>query len=208
MSNLLETYLPSTAFQPTITTDKNVEVGGNFTTANITNAGALILPSGAFAGVNTDVYQYALNFVPRTSTIGTDTTPVIGTMYIGAILEPTSGTNTGISYLVGSVGGTDSVIVSIFDGVTGALVARSNPAGTLVGTAATMQRVPMTAPVNLVGPNLYFVGLQFNGTTARFRTVPIGTSSAFSETGTFGTKTTITPTTTFTANTSPVCIFY
>jgi hypothetical protein len=109
------------------------------------------------------------------------------------------------------VGGTDKVIAELFDS-SGALLANSALAGATVGTAANSQQVALTAVYEAV-PGLYFVGLVFNGTTAKFRTVP-----AFCQVGknllagsvahTFGTAAAVVVPLTFTADKSPVMSFY
>lgn len=145
-----------------------------------------------------------------TATSGTDTACTNGTAYVGSIQVPGNVTITGVRYLVGSVGGTDKVIVSLHD-AAGNLLANSDPAGTTVGTTAQVQAVALTAPYAAVGPATYFVGLTFNGTTAKFRSVPAHTDGGVignSVTQTFGTPATFTAPTTFTADKVPVLSIY
>ncbi len=143
-----------------------------------------------------------------TLTTGTDTACDNGTRFYGEVFVPANATLTGIEYLIGSVGGTDSVVVYLWD-AAGTVVANSALAGATVGTAATYQQVAFTAPYAAVGPAVYFVGVQFNGATAKFRTIPTGTRRpAASNAGTFGTAAVITPPTTFTADKAPVAWTY
>jgi len=139
------------------------------------------------------------------ATAGTDTACTNGTAYFASIYIPYVRTLTGVFYLVGSVGGTDSVIVTLYDDV-GTLLANSALAGTTVGTAAQVQKVAFTATYTTTRSGLFYYGVTFNGTTAKFRTYPIPGSAfvAGSEAETFGTATAITPGTTFTADKGPI----
>lgn len=148
---------------------------------------------------------------PVAATSGTDSACTNGTVYFGAIIVPHHVRATGVRYLIGSVGGTDKVIATIHD-AHGTVVANSAVAGATVGTAANTQDVALTAEYTLE-PGLYFLGLTFNGTTAKFRTVPAFTHAggnliAGSATQTFGTTAAFTPVTTFTADKAPVCSLY
>ena len=149
---------------------------------------------------------YSNGGAPGTSTTGTDTAGVNGTVWIGAINIPRETNITGISFLVGATGVTDKVIVMLFNSA-GALVANSAVAGTQIGTAATMQRVPFTAQYG-AAPGLYFVGVQTNGNTSTIRTQVFGDHPTASISQTFGTPVAITPPSTFTTNYAPYCMLY
>ena len=147
-------------------------------------------------------------------TDGTDTAPVAGTRFWSSLPINDSCILTGIGFLIGSVGGTDRVIVELHDS-KGELVATSTLAsgGTVVGTTATIQQVPFIQPVAIRGPGLYYLVIQINGTTCRFRTLAAGTSAAQtvvtgSAAGTNGTSIAITPGTTFTAGVGPIAFTY
>jgi hypothetical protein len=145
-------------------------------------------------------------------TTGTDTTPVNGTRWYSSLFIPYNRTITGIGYLIGTVGGTDKVIVELKSS-TGASLATSNTAGATVGTAATFQEVAFTGTYAAVGPAIYYVVVQMNGTTARLRTLPTATAPAYtnwasSTAGTFGTTAAITAPSTFTADKGPVAYIY
>lgn len=195
---------------------------------HVRTGGSLVVDSGAaltLAGTNTVTsavtltggvaggFPYLSGTWPNpTATSGTDTACTNGTGYCGAVRITRNCTVTGIQYLVGSVGGTDKVIVSLHDS-TGALLANSALAGTTVGTAAQAQQVAFTGTYAAVGPGLYFVCVTFNGTTAKFRTVPaycnVGNGAiGNSVTQTFGTAATFTAPTTFTADKVPVASLY
>lgn len=149
---------------------------------------------------------------PVAATSGTDTACTNGTAYVGIIFVDMPCTVTGIQYLIGSVGGTDSVIVSLHD-VDGAVLANSAVAGTVVGTAANAQQVAFTATYSLTVVGFYWIGLTFNGTTAKFRSVPAHCQVGSGVIGngvtqTFGTVAAFTPPTTFTADKVPVASLY
>ncbi len=147
--------------------------------------------------------------VATSLTYGTDKTPVATETYFAEISIPANVTLTGIEALIGSVGGTDKFVFALYSS-TGAVVANTAVAGVTVGTTATFQRIAFTTPYQAKGPAQFFVGVQVNGTTARLRTIPVGpTLACGKKTGeTFGTLTTITPPTTFTADLGPVANTY
>lgn len=157
------------------------------------------------SAVNNRHYAY---MVPAATTSGTNTTPTNKRVQVTAIMLPANVLVTGISYLIGDVGGTDSVIAMLFN-AAGAVLATSALAGTTVGTTATMQHLALTAAYTAKGPGLYFIGIQMNGTTARMRTQTFGDHpTMISNQTTFGTPEAITPPTTFTADYGPVVMTY
>ena len=108
------------------------------------------------------------------ATAGTDVACADGTRFWTELMIPYNVTLTGLSYLVGSVGGTDSVVVQLVNSA-GTEVATSRAVGgaaAIVGTAAEIQSVPFTAPYAATA-GLYYAVVQFNGTTAKFRAYPI-----------------------------------
>lgn len=114
----------------------------------------------------------------------------------------------GINVLVGGTGGTDKWIVELHDS-GGLLVATSDTTGTTAGTANTFQQIAFTAPYDAVAGD-YYIAVQSNGTTATLGVysspgLPLVTGSAA---GTFGTGASITPPTTYSANTGPIALVY
>jgi hypothetical protein len=143
---------------------------------------------------------------PVAATSGTDTACTNGTAYVGAVFVPKNSTIAGVSYLIGSVGGTNKVVASLHSN-TGALLANSAVAGATVGTAETVQNVEFIAPYEVKGPMTYFIGLTFNGATAKFRSIPAQTQAGEIGNGvtqTFGTPASFTAPTSFTADKIPV----
>ncbi len=148
------------------------------------------------------------NWQPIAATSGTDTAPASGTQFVTSIFVPVNMTVTNINYLIGSVGGTDKVYGVLYDS-TGAVLANTSltTGGATVGTLATVQTLALTAPVSIVGPRLFYVGISMNGTTARLRTVPAQCSAgrlAGSVSQTHGTVAAITAPATFTADKAPI----
>ena len=151
------------------------------------------------------------------ATSGTDVACANGNRFWVQLDIPYDVTLTGIAYLVGSVGGTDSVVVQLHNSA-GVEVATSKKTGAnhgaLVGTAAQFQSCPFyvgsTATPYAAVAGRYYVSVQFNGTTAKFRAYPIPGSKFIAGTaaGTWNTKANITPGTTFTADKGPIIMTY
>jgi hypothetical protein len=142
--------------------------------------------------------------------LGTNTTDVAGQVWITSITIPVDMTVTGIGCLQGGTATTDKTIFSLYDS-TGALLANSATAGTLLSGANTFQRQAFTTPYS-ASAGLYYIGVQGNGTASgAIRTVAASTylnvATAVAS-GTFGTLPAITPPTSFTADYGPVCYVY
>ena len=102
--------------------------------------------------------------------VGNNTTPVNGTWFFGSIEIPKTIRVKGISVLNGSVAATDKYTMAIWR-ADGTLLGNTLAAGTLAASIAQFQDVDLTAPILVTGPARYWVGVQLNGTTARFATV-------------------------------------
>ena len=176
-------------------------------------AGRMRVFQGGVKPVMTTVLTRWITWPALTSlTAGTDKTPVFGTRYTCSIFIPHNMTMTGIGYLIGSAGGTDKAIAELHD-ADGTLLAYSAVAGVTVGTLATFQELPFTAPVEVIGPGLYYLSITMNGTTARLRVIPTALEVSQialtkSATGTFGTVGDLTVPTTFTADVGPIAYTY
>jgi hypothetical protein len=171
---------------------------------------AVLLNNGGIAAANS-VHGFP-NWHPVAATSGTDTTPANGTQFVTSLFLPVGKLLTGVSYLIGSVGGTDKVYAVLYD-AAGAALANSSLAsgGATVGTAATQQALAFTATYQAIGGRMYYVGVSINGITARLRTVPAHTQGglfANSVAQTHGTVAAIAPMTTFTADKAPVVFVY
>ncbi|HEX4275826.1 MAG TPA: hypothetical protein VHZ74_10745 [Bryobacteraceae bacterium] len=175
-----------------------IDSGGVFTST------AGIVQTSATSGT----HNYAAGFVPAATTTGTDTAGIATKIWVSEVFIPTNETLTGISYLIGSVGGTDKVVVFLFDSGGAVLATSALDSSVTVGTTATFQRVPFTATYAAKGPGLYYLGVATNGTTAKLRTQPFGDTNAANFTWVFNTPAAITPPTTFTASTGPIALTY
>jgi len=167
-------------------------------------SGNLLGRRGITANGNPTRY-HSCDAPPIATTTGTDTTPVITETYFSRVIIHYTAQLTGIAVLNGSaVAGNLNVILYDVDGkpvASSGSVAQS-------GTAA-YQSVPFSAAVTVVGPGVYYVGLQCSSTSARFRSHAISMCPAGKKTGeTFGTATAITVPTTFTADQGPIASTY
>lgn len=164
------------------------------------------ITAGELPGLN-GTKTYAGEYIPLLSTSGTDTFGIATQVWIGELRIGKNTLLTGLSYLIGSVGATDKAIAILYNSA-GVPVAWSALAGATVGTAATMQRLAFVTAY-AAGPGLYYVGISTNGTTAKIRTQTFGDTNAGVQTGqVFGTLTNMTPPTTFTASSAPICMTY
>ena len=203
-------------------TTGTINTGAATLASGIITAGATVGTTLGITGVTTttggqalataSVVNWAKGGAVALATSGTDTTPTDNQTYWVEIEIPHNVTLTGISYLVGSVGGTDSVMVVLHNS-TGVPVAWSDSTGAavgdIVGTTAQIQSLAFETPYAAVSGR-YYISTTFNGTTARFRTYPIPGSKFVTGSvgGTYGTVASITPGTTFTADKGPVCSTY
>jgi hypothetical protein len=151
---------------------------------------------------------YAGGYVPTSLTAGgTDTAGVATQVWVSELRLNGNVLITGLSYLIGSVGGTDKAIAVLYD-ANGNVLANSALAGVTVGTASTFQRLPFVTPYQ-ASPGLYYVGISTNGATAKIQTHPAGDHNAGVITGqVFGTLLPITPPVTFTAAKAPIVMTY
>lgn len=141
---------------------------------------------------------------PVATTTGTDTTPVTTETYIVEVFVDHNFKATGVKLLNGSaVAG--NITAHLYDANGAPIVSSASTAQS--GTAA-YQAFAFSAATDLPGPARYFVGIQCNNTSARFRSHAIGAFIAGKKTGeTYGTATAIT-TSTFTADLGPICDLY
>lgn len=169
-----------------------------------------ITPTGGIVATVDRVPNIPIGAVALGS-LGTNTTPVAGTLYFASVWLDANKTITGIAQLNGSAVGTDKTIVSLWNSA-GTLVANSDLAGTTcVGTDA-WQEVAFTGTYAAKGPGRFWVGVQVNGTTCRLRTIAASTYLNFtgsSTPGAFGTiGSSITPPTATAADKGPIAYLY
>ena len=191
------------------------------TVGNAANTITLVAPT-TVAGTLTATGGFALSSQPSTywgssghvalATSGTDVACTNGGRFWVSLNIPYNSTITGLAYLIGSVGGTDSVMVQLCNSA-GVQVATSKKTGAhhgdLVGTAAQFQSVDFTTPYAATSGR-YFAVLQFSGTTAKFRAYPIPGARFIANTssGTWDVKADITPGTSFVVDKAPFVMTY
>lgn len=134
----------------------------------------------------------------------------------GSAIPENSYSITGVNVPVGSTGGTDTFHVWVWNSA-GVVVGRSATAGVTAGTALTIQQIPLYQPDgSTAGPitltsGTYYIGVQSNGTTAKFLAInsPIWPLNTGSQTGTAGTSAAIASiASTFTQNLGPMATLY
>lgn len=149
--------------------------------------------------------------VTATTGIGTSTSGVSTSVFLTQLFVDNNATITGIAVNNGATVGTNKYIVALFTSA-GVPIASSALAGVNTSGASAWQKVPLTAPVAIVGPATYYVGVYMNGATDNFFTIPqvgeyVGTAGTV--TGqTFGTVATVVVPTTFTAGAGPIVHTY
>jgi hypothetical protein len=148
------------------------------------------------------------------ASFGTSTTVVANTMYFSDIYIPDTGhVCTGAGWLNGTTATTNKTIVTLYNSA-GTLLANSvvTGGGTLVATSNIFQQVAFTAPYTTFVPGRYWLGYMQDGTTATPRTIATATwvdVMTGSVAGVAATATpSITPATSFTADTGPLMYIY
>lgn len=189
----------------------DISTTGAVTGATTITASGLITATGGITLATTPRVFYAAGGAPIIAATGTDVACANGTKFWVEVDIPYNVTLTGVGVLLGSVGGTDSICVQLHNSA-GVQVATNRSAGgtaTLLGTTATFQNVAFASTYAAVAGR-YYVSVQFNGTTGKFRAYPIAGSKFIAGTvaGTWGTMANITPGTTFTADKGPICFLY
>lgn len=141
-----------------------------------------------------------------TTTQGTDTTPSVTETYYASVQVPVNATIVGVSILNGSAAA-GNVTVQLCD-QAGAPIAAAKSASTAQSGTAAYQQIPFATPYAAVGPQTYVVAVQFNNTSARFRSHILGNFYSGKKTGeTYGTVTTLTLSA-FTTNLGPIASLY
>jgi hypothetical protein len=156
--------------------------------------------------VRTPITLNTGNMQPPTTTTGTDTTPSATETYIAEIWVPCTMTITGAVFLQGTVGSGNAKLG--LANASGTLLAQTNSFG-IVGVTEAYVGNNFTSAYVAKGPERYYLLLQIDNSTNRFRSHTLGKFGASKKTGeTFGTFTTITPPTNFTANVGPIASVY
>jgi len=171
-----------------------------------TRIGVLEALKSSTAGVtlpSSGSVNYSLAGSITADTIGANTTPSAGYRYWVKINIPYNCTLHGLSFLVGTVGGTDSLYMEFYK-ADSTLAARTTKA--ICGTAKQIQSCSFASNYTAVA-GIYYIALQSKGNTMRFRAHSV-TGSKFvagSATGSFGVAAAFSPGGTYTAAKAPFC---
>ena len=145
------------------------------------------------------------------ASVGTDAAMTAGTIYVAEVFLPAFKRATGLGCLNGTTVGTDSLIYAIYPSAGGAALATTALAGTTGAGADSFQEIAFTA-IEPLPPGRYWVAVQANGTTHQTQRIASGTLRSLINTkstaGSFGTISSLTIPTTFTADVGPICYIY
>ncbi|MFZ5559104.1 MAG: hypothetical protein ACOZDY_20700, partial [Pseudomonadota bacterium] len=143
---------------------------------------------------------------PLAITDGSEVACVATTTYVAQMFIPANMTVTGVAIVNGTaVAG--NVQVSIADS-TGAPITAARSASTAASGTAAYQRIAFASPWAAT-PGTYYLQLQCNNTSMRFRAHTVGDFRTTTQTsGTYGTFASFTPPTTFTTAVGPVASLY
>jgi hypothetical protein len=185
----------------TVTDDQNV-TGDVAVTGALTPTGG-VAAGGGFSAAPRNIHTGGVG--AQVSTDGTDVTPSVTETYIAEVFVPANMTVTGIALMNGSaVAGNIKLALANSSGAVVASTASTAQSGT-----DAYQRVALSSTYAAKGPATYYVLATFNNTSARFNAHAFGNFGASKKTGeVYGTHTTITPPTTFTADVGPIASLY
>lgn len=133
--------------------------------ANITPGGTKI--AAVPYGIGT--WQNVLA-TPGTTGGGANTATAIAARY-ASIWAPGDFQVTGVRFLQGLTAATTKAIGALYD-AGGNILAYSAIAGVTMTGASTFLPLPFTAPYQLQGPGLFFIGIIFDGTGSTYGTIP------------------------------------
>lgn len=198
------TAISSSGDEPTIVND--LTVTDTLTVTGVTTHTGAVTLSGGVVGVSTPSVVHSGSAAPVAATSGTDVTPSVTETYIVEVYVPVNTTFTGIAILNGSaVAGNARASMATAAGVP---IAAALTASTAQSGTAAYQKIPFAVAWAAIAGK-YLILLQFNNTGARFRAHAVGNFGASKKTGeTYGTFTTVTAPTTFTADLGPIADLY
>lgn len=200
----LEDQLPGVK-QNGLNTQKAATFGSTVSTAGVYTPTGGVAAAGGFSQsprcVSTGNRSVTSLTAPHsTAFVTTDT-------YIAELFVEGNMTITGAAVLMGTTAGNGHISVALADS-TGKVVA-SSATTTTTGTATTFTKVAFSSPYAAVGPATYYLLVQGDSTSDFLGTHVAGVFGASLKTSeTYGTFTTVTPPTTFTANQGPIADLY
>jgi hypothetical protein len=182
--------------------------GATVTVGGVALSGGTVSPTGGAlvaAGTAPTVFHSGGVTAVAVGT-GTDATAVNTETYIVEVFVPVKTTITGVAPLLLATS-TGNIQISLADS-TGAPIAAAKTASTAAVAAAAFQKIPFATPYVALGPQKFFILMQNSGSN-HYRAHAIGNFGASKKTGeTYGTFTSVTPPTTFTADIAPICDLY
>jgi hypothetical protein len=136
---------------------------------------------------------------PQVSTDFNNSTPVTTETYVSEIFVPCNMTLTGVALFNGT-DVTGNVTVGLATSA-GAPITAAKSASTAGSGTDAIQRIPFAASYAAVGPATYYIQVQYSSATARYNTLVLGNHGVLVQTSqTYGTLTSFTPPSNFTAN--------
>lgn len=228
MSVYIEDYVPVVKHQG-LNTAKDVSISGaatlsgtNTLSGNTTVSGTLsatstlavtgaitptagIAAAGGFSSAARTIHTGSA--APAALTTGADTAFDTQVTYFAEVFVPANITVTGVRVLMGTAAGNGNMSVALANS-SGTVVA-SSATTTTSGTSTTYTQVAFSTTYAAVGPATYWILLQGGNTSDKVRMQAAGPFATGSKTSqTYGTFTSITPTTSFTASVGPIASLY
>lgn len=204
MSQLIENYDPL-IYPAGFNTNKNATFGGTVAvTGEFTPTGG-IAAAGSFTQSPRTVSTGGRGATALTT--GTDTAFTTTDTYIAEVFIPANMTITGVSVLQGTTTGNGHLSVALAN--SSGVVVASSATTTTTGTATTYTQVAFSSTYAAKGPATYYVLVQGDSTSDHIRMHAAGNFGASLKTSeTYGTFTTVTAPTTFTAAQGPIADLY
>lgn len=199
------------AFTGAVTMASTLAVTGASTLTGATTITGAVTPTGGVAaagGFSVSPRTFHTGgMAPSAITSGDDTAFTTTVTYFAEVFVPANATVTGVRVLMGTAAGNGNISVALANS-SGTVVA-SSATTTTSGTQTTYTQVAFSTTYAAVGPATYWVLVQGSNTSDKIRTIaaaPAGTGSKTAQT--YGTFTSITPTTTWTTGVGPTASLY
>lgn len=182
---------------------------GSATVTSLSVTEAVTATAGIIGSTYTRISNIPIGAVAFAS-LGTNTTPTAGTIYVTEFSVPINMDITGLAAMNGGTVGTDKAIYAIYS-AAGALLATTALAGVTTAGANAFQEIALTTTYPAIGGRRYFLAVQYNGNTTRFRSIAASTylNLTISQAGSFGTLAALDPLPTATvADVGPIMYAY
>ncbi len=198
-------------FGKAVTMTSTLAVTGAATLTGATTVTGAVTPTGGVAAAGGFAVSprtfWAGGVAPIALTTGTDTAVTTTETAIAEVFIPANCTVTGVSVLMGSAAGNGNISVALANN-SGVVVA-SSATTTTSGTSTTFTQVAFSSTYAAKGPATYYILVQGANTSDKFRLLAAGNFGASVKTSeTYGTFTTVTAPTTFTAAKGVIASLY